>query len=252
MVQGQLFDGFHLTYILVSTIITVLLLYIPFKYIKKQDSKNLYLNILGWVTIISHMAIMWYDFLAHGEAHADSSILFPIYFCNVMMYMLLVCAAMNKKDTKIFKIVATITAYGGIIGATISLIYPDYYLTGQSNLDFGIWKSMISHSFLFIGSMWLFLGGYVKPRLANVIWYNVGLVCIAIMAYTTNFLWAIFLNLDANAMWSHHPAIEGTIFNGYVMGILSILLVGLVGLLFELRLPKEEQVFQTKKLELFE
>ena len=57
---------------------------------------------------------------------------------------------------------------------------------------------MISHSF-YSSIYVVILSGYVKPRLANVIWYNVGLVCIAIMAYTTNFM-GYLPKSDANAM----------------------------------------------------
>jgi hypothetical protein len=249
MVLGELFDGFHILYIVISLAITVVVLYLATKFLKKQNHKDLFLVIVGCLCFITHISSLWYEFLTnYGQALAPDYMLFPVYFCNLQMGILLFLSILKNKQSRFYQTVSIFAFWGGLFGATVSLFDPDYYL-GASNLNWGIWKSMLSHSIMFIGTTWLLLGGYFKPRFSNVIWYVGGIVITGVLGYFTNVLFDVFINRQINAMWMQAPAIDGTPFTGWVLAPLTIIVVGVVSILFELKLPKEIQIFTTKKLE---
>src|SRR5690606_33311645 len=104
-----------------------------------------------------HISIMWVTYLKNdgNYGYAFDNILFPIYFCNLTMYCLMICSFLNP-TTKGFKIFATFTAWGGIFGSLISLFYPDYYLNTPTLKDWGVLKSMLSHSTMLVGCLYLF------------------------------------------------------------------------------------------------
>lgn len=249
MFTGQIFDGFHIIYITISLILTILILFLATKYLKKQNHKNIFLVSTGIVCFLSHISHLWLQFFTNnGVAQINDYILFPLYFCNLMMFLLLVLSLLTNKNSKFFQVLAVFTFYGGMLGSTISLIYPDYYVSSGGNVDYYVIKSFMSHSILMIGAMWLYLGGFFKPRLSNVIWYFIGLVVTGLLGFITNVMYEVFLNRQANAMWMQAPAIEGTPFDGWLLAFLSLIIVTCVSLYFEFKLPVEERIFESKKL----
>ena len=71
-------------------------------------------------------------------------------------------------------------------GASASLFpraQPDFW-------DWGIFKSFISHSVMMIGSLYLFVGGYVKIRVFNLIPYSAGLIFTLFVGLAVNGLFA--------------------------------------------------------------
>lgn len=249
MITGQMFDGFHLLYIVISLLLTVVILFYATKYIKKQSSKDRFLVSMGLLCFFFHISSLWVEYLTNdGVAQVNDYILFPIYFCNLLMITLLVLSLLPNKQSKFYQILSIFTFYGGLFGPTISLIYPTYYLSSGGNLDYYVMKSLISHSFLLIGTMWLYLGGYFKPRLSNVIWYFLGLVVTGILGFITNVIYEVFLNRQINAMWMQAPAIDGTPFDGWLLGVITLFIVGIISVIFELRLPLKDRIFETKKL----
>lgn len=144
---------------------------------------------------------MWYDHLTTGHATAYDNILFPIFFCNASMYLLIIVSLLKNKQGKLFYYLATFVAYAGTFGALITLFECHYFAGPNPDLSFGNFKSMISHSTMMVGCLYLFVGGYVKIRVSNLIPYCVGLVGCLVLGIAVNSLFAAFGLPSPNAMY---------------------------------------------------
>ncbi|MDD4154588.1 MAG: YwaF family protein [Bacilli bacterium] len=226
IILGTLFDGPHLGYIAVSLTITALLLWLPFRFIKSQKYKDIYLKVWALATLFLHLSPLWIAFLNGNPAIAADNMLFPIYFCNLSMYLLVIVALWGNKKTKFFNYMATVVAYAGMFGALISLFYPDYYLHGTTIFEWGVFKSMLSHSTMLIGCLYLFVGGYFKVNRYNVVTYTIGLLFFGAVGLIVNWTFAAAGLNAPNAMYLQHPPIEDVPFlNVYVIAALMVLLV---------------------------
>jgi len=226
IILGTLFDGPHLGYIAVSLTITALLLWLPFRFIKSQKYKDIYLKVWALATLFLHLSPLWISFLNGNPAIAADNMLFPIYFCNLSMYLLVIVAFWGNKKTKFFNQIATLVAYAGMFGALISLFYPDYYLHGTTIFEWGVFKSMLSHSTMLIGCLYLFVGGYFKVNRYNVVTYTIGLLFFGAVGLIVNWTFAAAGLNAPNAMYLQHPPIEDVPFlNVYVIAVLMVLLV---------------------------
>ncbi len=206
--MGSLFDLPHLLYIVISLGITVLLLVYAKKTLVRQRSKDRFLKTFGLLTFFLHVSVLWVDFIKNGTASVPDNVLFPIYFCNLSMYMLLLTAFVEDKESKFYRFVSVMTAYGGFFGAMISLMYPTYYLGSASMFEWGVFKSMTSHSAMLIGSLWLFVGGYVPFRKSNTAVYFAGLILYGAIGLVVNGIFAAAGLHDPNAMYLSAPPLS--------------------------------------------
>ncbi len=226
IILGTIFDGPHLAYIAISLALTALLLWLPFRFIKSQKYKDIYLKVWALATLFLHLSPLWIAFLNGAPATAADNMLFPIYFCNLSMYLLVIVALWGNKKTKFFNYMATLVAYAGMFGALISLFYPDYYLHGTTIFEWGVFKSMLSHSTMLIGCLYLFVGGYFKVNRYNVVTYTIGLLFFGAVGLIVNWTFAAAGLNAPNAMYLQHPPIEDVPFlNVYVIAALMVLLV---------------------------
>lgn len=221
----MLFDLTHVLYIVISLVATVGLLAF-FALFRTEAAKARILKITGLVTMVLHISSLWVEYLIKGSAEIYSYYLFPIFFCNLQMFCLLVCGLIKNKESVFFRWLAVFTAYGGTIGALISLFYPDFYLVQPDFWDWGILKSFLSHSTMMVGSLYLFESGYVKIRVSNLIPYTAGLLVAGLCGFAVNGLYAL-CGLDApNAMYLQHSAIdEVPFFNAYGIALLMVILI---------------------------
>ncbi len=228
----MLFDTTHLLYIIISLLLTVLLLIFANKYLKSAKYKKYFLRFFASATFILHISLMWTTYLSGdtNAGYAYDNVLFPIYFCNLTMYALFITSLMNP-NAKAFEIIATFTAWGGMFGSLISLFYPEYYLNTPTLADWGVLKSMLSHSTMLVGSVYLFVGKYVKIEYKNLLNYFYGLLaCLVIGLFVNIFLG--FFGKDVNAMYLKHPPLEELpFFNFLTIPLIMLLIIYLVVLL---------------------
>ena len=152
------------------------------------------------------------------------------------MYLLLIVAIM-KKDSKAFKLIATFTAYAGIIGALVTFFDYKYPFSNDGGLySFERLKSTISHALLLVGGVYLFVGGWVKVRFKNTPLYLLGLLFNGFIGGILNwFFMAKGINPNMNAMWLRQTALAGEpIFTGVTIGLISLGLVALISIIWEL------------------
>lgn len=240
--MGTLFDTTHILYMVVSLTVTVLLLLGAKRFLKTDRSKDYFLKTFAFLTFFLHISVLWVDFLGDGSASVPDNILFPKYFCNFCMYMLMFVSLWGDKKSKGFQAFAIFTAYGGFFGAMISLFYPDYYLGAPSMWEWGVLKSMLSHSTMLIGCAWILIGGYVSIRRTNAIIYAGGLLASGAIGLIVNGLFAANGLYDPNAMYLHHaPLDEAPFLNCYTIAALMVLLIFGFTALYERMVPSDSE-----------
>lgn len=237
----MLFDGPHLLYIAVSLIVSFIILFFASKYINKFKYKELFLKFWATLTVFLHLLPLWVLFLQGEQPIVHDNQLFPIYFCNMTMYLLVITAFWGDKKSRSFHYLSVITCYAGTLGALISLFYPDYYLGSGNMLELGVFKSMLSHSTMMIGCIYLMTGKYYKVQMKdNTIIYGIGLLCFGAIGLAVNGLFAAFGLRQPNAMFLQHPPIEEVpFFNFFVIALLMMLVVAGTSFAIETLLRKK-------------
>ncbi|NLD25793.1 MAG: YwaF family protein [Acholeplasmataceae bacterium] len=221
----MLFDTTHILYVIISLLLTVGLMIVAKKYIKSPKNKLRFLRLFSIGTFCLHISIMWTTYLT-GEVnygYAFDNILFPIYFCNLAMYCLMICSFMNP-NKKYYRPFATFTAWAGIFGSLISLFYPEYYLNTPTLKDWSVLKSMLSHSTMLVGCLYLFVGNYVKLDIKNIIYYCYGLVGCLLVGLFNNFFLGLF-GKNKNSMYLKEPPLSEVPFLNFITIPLLMLLV---------------------------
>lgn len=225
--MGKFLDMHHIAYIIISVSLTILLLTLAKRYLKGPKGKSFFLKVFAFLTVFLHISGLWVYFLRDGHADVASNILFPIYFCNMSMYALLVVALIEDKKSRVFRHMATFVAYAGSFGALVSLVYPDYYFGAASMFEWGVFKSMTSHSTMLIGSLWLFIAGYAKISYSNILTYSGGLLVYLVVGLGVNAIFVANGLNHPNAMYLLHPPLPDV----PMMNFLTMPLLMLVAIL---------------------
>ncbi len=243
-----MFSTVHILYIVISLALTAGILAGQY-FIKNQKVKNFLLFFWAFATFFLHISSMYVDFLKSGSASVPNWILFPIHFCNFMMYMLLVVSLWPNKQSKFFKIMATVVAYGGFFGAAITLIQNDYVVNDPTFQNWTSVKSLLSHSTMMIGSLWLFVGGYVKIRVSNVLSYSAGLLASGGVAGIVMGIFSLAGLAVPNSMYLLAPAIGGVnLTMGYYIALYMLILVFIFTVIWEFfACKKGERWYNTMK-----
>lgn len=225
---GSLFDLTHVLYMIVSLSVSALLIYFGKRVCKTPKQKDQFLFVFAFLTFALHISVLWVDFLKNGQAGVPDNVLFPIYFCNLSMYVLFFVSLAKNQNTKVFRFFAIMAAYGGIFGSLISLFYPQYYLGAASIFEWGVFKSMLSHSTMLIGGVWLLVNSYFVVEMKNVLIYFYGLLVYGLIGLAVNGLFDAFGLYDPNAMYlSHPPLAEAPFLNTYVIAFLMCLIIAI-------------------------
>ena len=97
-----MYETEHILYIVFSLLFVSVLLF-GAHFIKSQKYKNLFLLIWAFLCFFMHISTMYTTFfMQNGVGNAYDNQLFPIYFCNYMMYLLLATSLWANKETKFF------------------------------------------------------------------------------------------------------------------------------------------------------
>ncbi|HIY46293.1 MAG TPA: YwaF family protein [Candidatus Borkfalkia excrementipullorum] len=230
----MLYDTNHIIYIAVSLILPVLILLLLSR-VQAPKAKNIILKVIGTATYLLHISIMWTDFLSNGSANAADNILFPIYFCNFTMLLLMIVGFIKNRESVTFRVLAVLTAYGGIVGGLVTLFYPEFYMWEPDFTSWYILKSFLSHSAMLLGSLYLFVGGFVKIRVDNTLYLAGGLLFTLVVGLAVNALFAVCGLPAPNAMYlQKSPIAELPFLNGYLIGFLMLILTFIFTAVWEL------------------
>ena len=251
-----MFDLAHILYMVISGVVTAALLIVAAFFVKTQESKDRILKISAVLTVALHFSSLWVDYLTTGSAEVENNHLFPIYPCNILMWLLLIAAYVKNKQCTAFEILAEFVFWGGVVCGSIGIIFNINYGNNPNLLDYDIFKGLFSHSTMLFGCIYLLVGKYIRIRVFNVLSCALGLSLFLIDGMTINALYKYFGLEPVNAMYLQESPIASMPWLSPVfMGLLALALL-FVGLaLYELRLPKEERWYtkiQTYKNRLVE
>ena len=244
-----MFDLGHILYMVISALLSAVVLFLMHRYLKTDEEKYKGLKFFAIITVIIHYSSLWVDYLKEGAAEIESPMLFPIYPCNVCMWLLVACAFVKRKNSPIYKMLTEFTFLGGTVCGFIGILLNENYGSTPSLLDYDVLKGLLSHSTMLIGCIYLLVAGIVKIRVKSIISVVAGLMLFLVDGFLINSLYAIF-NLDpCNSMYlleAPFPDIPWLITP--VMGLMGVTLAFIVTALYEeLALPKEERWYSLLK-----
>lgn len=239
----MLFDLYHIGYLIFAFSLIIGLLIIFKLKIKQEKHKNLILKIIAITTILLHISVLWVRFLKNGKVEISANFLFPIYFCNITMFCLLVLAFWKNKQSKFFKILATFTAYAGFFGGLVTLFYPESYLLSKYIFLWDTLKSLLSHTTMLLGCLYLFVGEFISIKVENTFSYFWGVLACAIIGLLTNLTFFLAGHPSPNSMYLISPAIPNApITMGWWLAILTVLAIFIFTLIWEhFTLPSEKR-----------
>ena len=243
-----MFDLTHILYMLISGVITAILLIVAAKRVKTQSGKDTILKLSAVVTVALHYSSLWVDYLTTGSAEVENNQLFPIYPCNIIMWLLLIAAYKKDRTDTLFTVLSEFLFWGGIVCGSIGIIFNINYDNTPNLLDYDILKGLVSHSTMLFGCIYTRVGGYMRFRVFNVVSCASGLTLFLVDGMLINRIYKMFNLEPVNAMYLlESPFASMPWLSPIFMGVigLGLLFAGLA--LYELRFPKEERWYSKLK-----
>lgn len=216
-------------------------------YIKQDKSKKLVLKIFAILTVIIHYSILYVDFFSTGVAEAEPPLLLPIYPCNVMMWLLLICAFIKNDKSKFAKALYEFTFYAGIICGSIGILLNENFASNPSLLHWYSLRGLLSHSTMVFGCLYILVGGFIRIDVSNCLSLVFGLCLFLVDGFIINSLYLIFGLGQCNSMYLQQVPFEAYPWlNTYVMGLAGLLLVFIFTCICEHFMKKKQDRFLYK------
>ena len=143
-------------------VIIIILLCICKTKITIEKNKDNILKCTAVITVVLHYSSLWVDYLSGNKAVVENTMLFPIYPCNICMWLLLITAFLKNKDTFIYRSLTEFLAIAGTICGLIGLFANEIFISNPNFYDYGSLKGLLSHSTMIFGTLFILTQGYVK------------------------------------------------------------------------------------------
>ena len=118
-----MFNLEHILYIVISSIVTAFLLFLSYKYVKEQKTKDLLIKISAVVTVIIHYSNLLVEyFQGGGDAYVENNHILPVYPCNILMWMLLILAFLENKKSPVYRFLAEFCFIVGTVCGIIGIV----------------------------------------------------------------------------------------------------------------------------------
>ena len=229
----MLFDTFHVLYMVISVALTVGLLILFGKVCKTDGAKNLTLKLIAVLVVIVHYSELWVSYLTKGIAMVDSPMLFPIYPCNVMMWLLLLTAFIKNRDTIFYRMLSEFVVMAGTVCGILGIVLNENYAAGGLD-SYGVFSGLFSHSVMILGCLYLFFHSKVKFSVFNVISVASGLLLFIINGAVINTIFHLAGQETPNSMYLiEAPFASMPWVTTITIGIAALLLVFVFTVIFE-------------------
>jgi len=218
-------------------------------FIKNEQKKDIVLKVAAVLTLILHYSPLYVDYFSTGSAEIASPMILPLYPCNVAMWLLVIVAFYKNKQSKLFKVLAEITFYLGLVGGVCGIAFNEIYSNNPTFADWDVLNGLLSHVTLLLGCIYLLIGGYIKIRVSNVISICIGLLLLFIDGLLMIGLYKLFNQDPVNCMFLLEPPLPSVPFlNTYVIGLIAIILFFTITAIYEqIALKKEERWYSKLK-----
>lgn len=244
-----MFNIQHVSYMIVSAILTIVGLVLCGIFIKDEQKKKTVLKISAIVTVIIHYSILYVDFFKTGTAEVEPPQLLPIYPCNVLMWLLVVCAFMKNSNSKASKMLYEFTFWAGTICGIVGIVLNENFARNPSLANYFSLHGLLSHSTMVFGCIYILVGKFIKIDTSNCISVFAGLCLFWLDGKIINGLYRVFGLGNCNSMYLQEPPFPNYPWiNTYFIGIVGMLFVFGVTLIVEhFTLSKEERLFSRIK-----
>lgn len=248
-----MFNKQHIFYMIISFSLTILGLILSRIFIKKYSHKKTLLKIFAILTVCIHFSSLYVDFFTYGYAKIESPMILPIYPCNVLMWLLVICAFLKNDNSKIAKHLYEFTFYGGVICGIIGIVLNENFASNPTLLNWFSIKGLLSHSTMVFGSAFILVGKFIKINVSNCISVFLGLCLFLVDGYIINGLYYIFGLNPCNSMYLlSSPLPQITWFNTYTMGLIGLALVFVITNIVEFfTLQKDERFLNITYTKIF-
>ena len=238
-----MFNLAHILYMVISAVITAALLVLAGIFVKNEKYKTLIIRILAVITVALHFSDLYVEFFKTGTATVESPQLLPIHPCNVVMWLLLICAFIKNRESKAAKALLEFTFYAGIVCGTFGILLNVNYGNNPTLKDWFVLKGMLSHSTMIAGCIYILVAKFIKIRVSNCISVFLGLCLFIVDGLIINGLYSVFKLGECNSMYLLSPPLANAPWlNTWLMGIIGLILVFSVTVLYEqFALKKEDR-----------
>lgn len=234
-------------YSTISLIFTASMLtfFVVFSIIFKNVKPNVRINILRTISIIGilfHLSLIPYQYFFNPTASVSSlgSAVIPYNFCNIAMWGTFIVFWFPKPLKKLYPFVINAALIGGIL--TIAL--PDFYNAQTiSFFHWPIFKGFMSHFMLIFAGLYANISREFKPRVKDLWVFIFGMVLCLPYGYGIIALYKKLNLTPPNSMYLLRPALDGTPFNGYLIGAIAIVVVVIITIVAEEVFYKKEERF---------
>ena len=238
-----MFNSIHISYMVISGIISVAILLLASKFCKTEKSKFAAIKFFAVITVIIHYSSLWIDYFTTGVAVASPPMLLPIYPCNICMWLLLISAFIKKRDNFAYRSLAEFTFWAGCVCGFVGILLNEQFAYNPTLSDYGVLKGLLSHSTMIVGAALIASLGIVKIRVKNVLSVALGLLLFGIDGAAINALYAHFNLPPCNAMYFLEPPFSNMPwFTTSVIGLIAIFVTFVLSALYEqIFVPKNER-----------
>ncbi|MBQ6997255.1 MAG: YwaF family protein [Oscillospiraceae bacterium] len=235
-----MFNSQHISYMLISGILTAALLALARMHIHDEKNKNRILLFSAVLTVMLHYSNLWVDYFATGgTATVENNHILPVYPCNVVMWMLLVSALIKNKQRLLFRILSEFCFYVGTLCGIIGIVLNFNFDNNPTLTDYYVLKGLLSHSTMLFGCLYMLFGRYIKFRVFNVVSICSGLGVFIACGQAVNTLYERCGMTAPDGMW-----LKGNEYIGICpiyLGFLAAIILFIPLHLREMRLPVEER-----------
>lgn len=215
-------------------------------FIKDESKKDTFFKIFALLTLGIHISSIYSSFFK-GQIKVEESIIWPIYPCNVSMWLFVVLAFMKNKKGKAFKIIAEFNFFLGIIGGVIGIMFNEIYSNNPNLLQWDVLKGLLSHTTLLVSSFYLLVGGYIKIGVHNVLSVLVGLGVLLVDGGLIIGIYRLAGKTPPNAMYLlEKPFANLPWVNTWTLGLIAIILVFVIGVICENVFEEKEDRWYSK------
>ena len=240
----------HILYLVISFAVSAALIILGRRYLKTAEAHNLAVRACAIVTVLLHISPLWVDYLSEGSATVESVMLFPIHPCNVCMWLLLLITYL-KRDSLAYKLLSEFLLLGGTVCGVIGLVFNENFGNNPTLADWGVFKGMLSHSTMILGTLYLGFSGLVKIRFRCTVSVTAGLLILFIDGLIINGIYALFELDPCNSMYLLEPPFENMPWlTTLVMGIAGMVVAFAITTLYERIVLKKKckQIFTISNL----
>ena len=245
----MLFDVPHILYMVISALLTAGGLVAAAFFCKTQKQKDFLLRFSAIITVILHYSNLWVDYLTTGTAQLEDNHLFPIYPCNVMMWMLVAVAFVKKREGVPYTLLAEFVVWAGVICGSAGIIFNTNYSNTPDLRDYDIFKGLISHSTMLFGCIYVLVGKYIRLRVFNIVSCMAGMLVFLVDGLFMDWLFVCIGLEPVDGMFLHEtPLAQFPNLSVWALMPLALLLIfGALAWYEQKRFPKEERWYTLLK-----